>query len=145
MTTEETAGSGAGPPSAGIDEEMIETLIRAFYAKVPADPVIGPIFDRVIGDQWDEHLPKMFDFWSSVLLGTRRFRGSPMQAHLKIPELSAAHFARWLELFRQTAREAWPPQAAALIIERAEMIAESLQLGLAVSRGLPPPGEPSQP
>jgi hemoglobin len=68
-----------------------------------------------------------------------------MQAHLKIPELSAVHFARWLELFGHTARETCPPQAASLIIARAEMIAESLQLGLDVSRGVPPQGAAPRP
>ena len=77
----------------------------------------------------------MCDFWSSVLLMTGRFKGAPMPAHVAIPEISPAHFARWLELFAATAQQACPPDAAALFVAKSEMIARSLQLGIAVSRG----------
>jgi hemoglobin len=74
-----------------------------------------------------------------VVLSTRRFTGRPMQKHVAIPEIAPAHFARWLELFRRTANEVCPPEAAALFAAKAEMIAESLQLGVAASRGELPP------
>ena len=126
--------------AAGVTEAMIGRLVRAFYAKVRQDPVLSPIFDRVVGD-WDDHLGKLTDFWSSVILKTGRFNGAPMAAHARLPGLGEAHFARWLALFRDTAAEVCPPQAAALFVARAEMIAQSLQLGLAASRGdLPPAG-----
>lgn len=119
----------------GISEPMIEKLVHAFYGKVRADPSLAPIFDRVIGDSWDEHLAKMCDFWSSVVLMTGRYKGKPMVAHVQVPEIARPHFGRWLELFRQTAGEICPPEAAALFIDRAERIAESLQLGIAFHRG----------
>ncbi|HEU4550684.1 MAG TPA: group III truncated hemoglobin, partial [Rhizomicrobium sp.] len=56
------------PVHPGIDEAMVERLVHAFYAKVRADKDIGPIFNRVIGDNWDVHLSRMCDFWSSVML-----------------------------------------------------------------------------
>jgi hemoglobin len=77
----------------------------------------------------------MCDFWSSVTLMTGRFHGSPMVAHARIPEIRPTHFARWLHLWREAAAELCPPQAAALFIEKAEMIAQSLQFGIAASRG----------
>jgi hemoglobin len=118
----------------GVTEPMIHAVVHAFYGKVRSDPALGPIFNRVIGD-WDEHLAKMCDFWSSVLLMTGRFKGSPMAAHIRVGGIRETHFARWLHLFRQTADEACPPPAAALFKARAEMIAQSLQLGIAASRG----------
>ncbi|HEX4095600.1 MAG TPA: group III truncated hemoglobin, partial [Caulobacteraceae bacterium] len=74
-------------------------------------------------------------FWSSVMLASGRFRGAPMPAHIRIAEIRPTHFARWLHLFRQAAAEVCPEPAAALFTARAEMIAESLQLGIAASRG----------
>ncbi|MET0293924.1 MAG: group III truncated hemoglobin [Phenylobacterium sp.] len=118
----------------GITEDMIQALVRAFYARVRAEPVLGPIFDGAV-DDWDAHLAKLTDFWSSVLLMTGRFHGRPMQVHAQVPGIEAAHFGRWLALFERTAREVWPPDAAALVAEKAQMIGRSLQLGLAVSRG----------
>jgi len=123
----------------GVTEAMIHELVHRFYARVRADAVLGPIFDRVIGDHWDEHLAKLCDFWSSVVLMTGRYHGRPMAAHFRIDGLDATHFGRWLALFRLTASETCPPEAAALFVARAETIAESFQLGLAVNRGEPPP------
>jgi hemoglobin len=125
--------------AAGVTEPMIHQLVHGFYAKIRKDPALGPVFNRIIGEGWDAHLAKMCDFWSSVLLMSGRFKGSPMAAHARIPEIRPAHFARWLHVFRQTAEELCPPPAAALFIAKSEMIAQSLQLGIAASRGEFPP------
>jgi hemoglobin len=120
---------------AGVDEAMIRRLVHAFYAKVRADAVLGPIFDGAIGDHWDTHLAKLCGFWSSVTLMTGRFKGSPMSVHLGVPDIGPAHFARWLQLFGETATEICPPEAATLFRAKADMIARSLQMGIAVHRG----------
>jgi hemoglobin len=123
---------------------MIHELVHGFYGKIRRDPALGPIFNRVVGD-WDEHLAKMCDFWSSVLLMTGRFKGTPMAAHARIPDIRPTHFARWLHVFQQTAAEVCPPEAAALFVAKSEMIAQSLQLGIAAARGeLPPVSEKSR-
>jgi hemoglobin len=113
-----------------IDEQTIRGLVHSFYGRVRADDQIGPIFERVIGQDWDVHLAKMCDFWSSVMLLTGRYKGQPMVAHMRLKMVRPEHFARWLELFRQTAKELCVPEIAALFIARAENIARSLQLGM---------------
>jgi hemoglobin len=118
----------------GIDEAMIKRLVYAFYAKVRKDPLLGPIFDRRIVD-WEPHLQRMCAFWSSVALMTGRYHGQPMQKHLPLP-VDGRHFDRWLQLFRETAHNICPVPAAAHFIERAERIAESLELGIASERGI---------
>lgn len=123
----------------GITEAMIHDLVQTFYGRVREDATLGPIFDRVIGDGWDAHLARLCDFWSSVMLMTGRFKGAPMAAHARLSNLEAAHFARWLGLFRATTAERCPPAAAAMFVEKADIIARSLQMGLAVSRGELPP------
>lgn len=127
-----------GPGEGVVSEEIIRRQVHTFYGRVRQDEVLGPVFDAAIED-WDEHLAKLCDFWSSVLLATRRFGGSPMAAHARRPGIKDEHFARWLELFAQTAQEVCPPDAAALFVEKSRMIGRSLQLGLAVSRGELPP------
>lgn len=131
MTPKPRVGPGA---AVGIDEALIHRQVHTFYGRVRLDPVLGPIFNNAVED-WDEHLAKLCDFWSSVLLMTGRFKGSPMAAHARRPEIENPHFARWLALFALTARDVCPPPAAALFIEKSEMIGRSLALGLAVSRG----------
>lgn len=118
---------------------MIRTLVHGFYGRVRLDPVLGPVFERAIGDDWDGHLAKLCDFWSSIMLATGRFQGRPMQAHNRLPDIRTEHFGRWLALFEATAGEVCPAPAAALFVERARMIGRSFEMGLAVSRGELPP------
>jgi hemoglobin len=119
-----------------VTEDMIHELVHAFYAKIRTDPALGPIFNRVIADSdWPAHLAKMCDFWSSVTLMSGRFKGSPMQAHLAIGGLRPTHFIRWLYLFEQTAHAVCPPEAAAVFVEKSQMIARSLQMGLHLAQG----------
>jgi hemoglobin len=122
----------------GVTEEMIRDQVHTFYGRVRQDEVLGPIFNGKVAD-WDEHLAKLCDFWSSVMLMSGRFKGSPMRAHAEVPQIETPHFGRWLEIWRRAAREVCPPEAAALFIAKAEMIGESLQLGLAFARGEAPP------
>lgn len=119
----------------GISEEMIRRLVHAFYARVRRDAVLGPIFDDAIDDGWDDHLAKLCDFWSSVILMTGRYKGQPMPAHARLPDIEPSHFRRWLEIFRETAAEIAPSEAAALFVNRAERIGESLKLGIAFHHG----------
>jgi len=118
----------------GIDETMIEKLVRAFYVRVRQDALLAPVFEERISD-WEPHLEKMFAFWSSLTLMTGRYHGQPMAKHLVLP-VDATHFNRWLELFEETAREVCPPEAAELFIERARLVAQSLELGVAGANGV---------
>jgi hemoglobin len=117
----------------GIDDIMIERLVRTFYGRVQADPLIGPVFAARIAD-WDAHIVKLCAFWSSVALMTGRYHGQPMQTHLELP-IAAEHFDRWIAIFEATANELCPPEAAAHFIERARRIADSFELGMAARQG----------
>jgi len=118
----------------GIDEAMIDRLVRGFYARVREDQLIGPVFAARIHD-WEPHLQRMCAFWSSVALMTGRYHGQPMPKHLPLP-VDARHFDRWLALFEATARDLCPPRAADHFVERARRIAESLELGIAGANGV---------
>jgi hemoglobin len=118
----------------GIDDAMIETLVRGFYAKVRTDPMLGPVFEARIAD-WELHLQRMCAFWSSVMLMSGRYHGQPMAKHEPLP-VSGRYFDRWLALFEETARELCPAAAADQFVARAHRIAESLELGIAVGRGV---------
>lgn len=138
------ASARVGPGEVvGVTEAMIVDVVDTFYATIRQDTLLGPIFNREIAEaDWPAHLAKLCDFWSSVLLMSGRFKGTPMTVHAAIAEISPAHFAHWLDLFRQTVEAQCPPAAAALFVAKSQVIAQSLQLGIAVSRGeLPPASE----
>ena len=117
----------------GIDEAMIERVVRAFYGRARRDPLIGPVFESRVHD-WEAHIGRMCAFWSSVALMSGRYHGQPMVAHLPLP-VDTPHFDRWLELFAETVRDICPPPAADLFLDRAHRIADSLELGLAAQKG----------
>lgn len=114
-------------------ETEVATLVHAFYASVREDEVLGPIFESHI-DDWDHHLAKLVDFWSSILLRTGRFTGAPMPKHAALPGLSAELFQRWLGLFHDVSaaqpNRAMGEQAYAM----AQRIAQSLWMGYQISR-----------
>jgi len=119
-----------------LDEVMVAAVVSAFYAKARRDEIIGPVFNRVVPSaHWPQHIQTITDFWSSMLLGTRRYMGRPMPKHIAIPELSDAHFQRWLNLFRETAEELCPPHVAAMFTDRAERIGYNFRVRIAQFRG----------
>lgn len=111
----------------------VARLVHTFYARIRQDEALGPIFNAHIGD-WDHHLAKLVDFWSSILRRTGRFSGAPMPKHAALPGLSGELFERWLKLFRENAAE-HPNQAmASQACMMAERVAQSLWMGYQICR-----------
>lgn len=112
----------------GIDDAYISVLVDTFYQRIRAHPVLGPIFNDVIRDDWDLHLSKMKDFWASVAFNAGRYSGKPVPAHTKLADVTPEDFSLWLALFEETLVETAPSeQAVAYFMERANRIASSLQ------------------
>ncbi|WP_127132732.1 group III truncated hemoglobin [Pseudoflavitalea rhizosphaerae] len=113
------------------DHNSIVLLVDSFYAKARKDELIGPIFNEVIGDHWDEHLPTMYKFWGDILLNKNEYEGNPMFVHkqlnARIP-LQPLHFERWKKLFVETVRELFEGDKAELAEQRAVSIATVMQL-----------------
>ncbi|WP_224786935.1 group III truncated hemoglobin [Pandoraea sputorum] len=115
---------------ADIDEDAVRLLVHTFYGRVRDDDLLGPVFRQALEGRWDMHLEKMVAFWSSIVLGAKRYRGNVTQAHQPFGHLSGEHFSRWLALFFDTLDKLFEPQAAFAFAEPAIRIAESLQLNL---------------
>ena len=126
----------------GIDEAFISLLVESFYSKVRADEELGPIFDNVIKDNWAEHLGKMKQFWGAIALKTGAYHGRPMPAHMRLKNVTPAHFEKWLALFAENLEEISPtPEAKAFFNDRAQNIARSLMMGMFYNPGLDLRGE----
>ena len=111
-------------------EQQIKELVDSFYSRVRNDELLGPIFATAIGEHWEEHLAKMADFWSSVVLASRRYKGNPMLAHIALPRLGRDHFERWLLHWRATASELFGEMQASVFVSKAEFMAERLLLAI---------------
>ena len=112
-----------------ITEESIGLLVNTFYERVRGDDLLGAVFERILHDKWPTHLPRMVDFWSSILLGSGRFQGNVFGKHMALEGIETAHFVRWLALFKSTVMALFEGDEATRILEVADRIAGSLQLG----------------
>lgn len=109
----------------------IQLLVDSFYAKVRQDSLIGPVFNDVAQVNWDEHLPKLYDFWSDLLLGEDSYRGRPFPPHIPL-NLQPSHFERWLTLFIQTVDENFVGMKADEVKNRALRIARNFMANLSL-------------
>lgn len=104
----------------------IEQLVNTFYEQVRSSPVIGPVFNETARVNWDEHLPKMYSFWASILLGEHSFSGNPMQKHVELSKLTPmteTAFAEWLMIFTRTVDQLFAGEKADEAKDRAANIA----------------------
>jgi hemoglobin len=112
-----------------LDRHSIHTLVHQFYDDVRADPVLGPLFDKVIGARWDAHLARMVEFWSTVMLGTHDFHGNVFGTHMALDGVEPEHFRRWLGMFFATTDRLFAPEVAREFQIVGRRIASSLQYG----------------
>ncbi|GAB3786341.1 hypothetical protein GCM10028818_49580 [Spirosoma horti] len=106
--------------------EAVRFLVDSFYEKVQVDSLIGPIFTDVAQVDWSKHLPKMYAFWESLILGNNAYDGHPFRPHLIVNQkhtLTIEHFERWLQLFSATLSENFTGEAADQVRQRATQIA----------------------
>ena len=115
-------------------------LVDRFYEQVRQHPALGPVFDTAVKD-WAAHKRALTSFWCSVALRNASYRGNPLAKHQPLP-IHAAHFADWLALWCDTAREVLPPEPAQSMIDYAQRIAKSLQAGLGLRSHAQPPNLP---
>ena len=120
-------GAGARPE---LRDEDLHALLVDFYDTVERDDLLAPYFAPV---DMMAHMPRIVDFWSTLLFHTGRYTGNAFRPHLEMPGLTAAHFARWVETMERTvdARAAGP--AAEHMKALAHRIAYSMQLRLGIT------------
>ncbi|UKT64563.1 group III truncated hemoglobin [Pedobacter mucosus] len=102
-------------------------LVDTFYKKVEDDITIGAIFTDVAKINWSLHLPKMYDFWESILFGNAIYKGNPMLTHFAIDEkipLKTIEFEAWKTLFFETVDELFLGEKAEIIKDKAKFIAD---------------------
>lgn len=89
--------------------EDVFLLVNTFYDKIKEDEMLGPIFNGMISD-WDSHITKLTDFWSSQLFIERTYKGNPIEVHRKVDayanhSINEHHFGKWLNYWIQTLDE----------------------------------------
>lgn len=108
----------------------IELLVNTFYGKVNNNQILSPIFNQIAQVDWPHHLPKMYSFWSSLLLGEQSYTGNPMMKHIDLSrqtEMDEIQFSTWLKLFTETVNELFVGEKAEEAKNRAANIARLMQ------------------
>ena len=108
------------------DRTDIIRVVDRFYARIQRDEKLGPIFDEIARVDWATHLPRMYDFWDSVLFRAGTFRGDPIGVHARLvaqADMSLPTFRRWLALFRETVEELYAGHNAGILLRSAEDMA----------------------
>lgn len=113
-----------------IDEGSVRALVERFYARIRADEVLGPIFEKALAGRWDVHIATLTEFWCSALRIKRGYAGDMLAAHQPLARLTPALFPRWLALFRETVGECFTDEAARAIEDRAQRIARNLETAI---------------
>ena len=108
------------------EDDLIE-LLTAFYATVAEDELLAPYFAVV---DMREHIPRIADFWSTLLFHTNRYSGNAFRPHLAMPGLTPEHFAHWVATLEAVVDASWAGPAAERMKDLAHRIAYSMQVRL---------------
>ncbi len=113
-------------PIATPDTASITRLVHGFYADVRRDPLLGPVFEAALQGRWEAHLARMVDFWSTVALGARSYRGNVVASHRPLDGVTPAHFAAWVRLWAEHTGRLFTPEVAQGLQQAAHGVARNL-------------------
>ncbi|MGH2835368.1 MAG: group III truncated hemoglobin [Solirubrobacteraceae bacterium] len=107
-----------------------ERLVRDFYGRAMVDPIIGYLFTDVAKLDLEQHVPRITNFWDTILLGARSYGGGAFRPHVelnfKVP-LTRGHFDRWLYLWTMTVDELFAGGRAELAKSHAIRVAAAFE------------------
>lgn len=66
------------------NKDDIIQMVDSFYNLVRDNDRLGFLFNDTAKVDWSKHLPKMYDFWESILFDKAIFSGNPMVANTKL-------------------------------------------------------------
>jgi hemoglobin len=122
-----------------LDKENLVDLIKAFYAKVRKDEMLGPIFNPIIKD-WDSHEIHIASFWERNLFFSGDFEGNPLKKHQEVDAfhdniITMEHFGQWINLWLETINESYEGEIAEKAKRMARKMASFLFMNIVQGRG----------
>lgn len=109
-----------------ITEADIRLMVDSFYERVNQDELLSYVFNDFAAVDWEEHLPKMYRFWRTLIFGEQAYKGSPFDVHVPLP-VNKAHFDRWIQLFHENIDALFVGEVAENTKLRAKSIAHVFQ------------------
>jgi hemoglobin len=122
-----------------------ERLVRAFYGRAMSDAILGFLFVDVARLDLESHVPRITDFWETILLGAQRYSGGAFRPHAELnakAPLRSGHFERWLHLWRTTVDELFTGPTAELAKAHADRVGRAFYQRVEAINS--PPGAPGR-
>ena len=113
-----------------LGEADLNGLLFVFYVAVEGEPLLAPYFAPL---DMRAHMPRIVDFWSTMLFHTGRYVGNAFAPHARMPGLTAEHFARWVATFERSVDASFAGANAERAKELAHRVAYSMQLRLGIT------------
>lgn len=151
-----TAGhGGAGVPRDLDTRTEVHGLVTRFYQEIALDDLLEPIFGEVAEVDWNEHIPRLIDYWCWILFGTDGYPRSVTRAHRHLHALrpiEPAHCDRWMALWVATIDAGWSgpvadhakDHAAKLMAGMAKHVFGFARAADAAATACPTPGAPAR-
>jgi len=108
----------------------IDRMVRAFYERAMADPVLASAFETLAVVGLEDHLPVVGDFWEQILFRSARYQGEFTLVHRALHGqhgLAGEKLARWLQLWCETVDEHFEGPDAERAKEKARAMAGALE------------------
>jgi hemoglobin len=121
-------------PERDLQEDDLHELLLEFYASVSEDPLLARYFEAI---DMPSHMPRIVDFWSTLLFHSGRYTGNAFRPHLAMQGLTSAHFARWLETLDATLDASFSGEHVEQMKDFGRRIAISMQLRLRIAPQAP--------
>ena len=122
------------PPDASarpdLRESDLQPLLVEFYTRVGKDVLLAPYFEPL---DMTAHIPRIADFWSTLLFHSGRYTGNAFRPHLEMPGLRAEHFARWLATLEATLDASYAGPNTERMKSFAHRVGYSMQLHLGIA------------
>ena len=108
----------------------LEPMLVRFYAAVAKDTLLAPYFEPL---DMRAHIPRIADFWSTLLFHSGRYTGNAFRPHLEMPGLRSEHFERWLATLEATLDASFAGPNAERMKSFAHRVGYSMQLRLGIA------------
>ena len=109
-------------------EAAIERMVRLFYERSFADPVLGPIFREQIHGL-ESHIGRVVDFWCDVVYATQRYKGKVYAAHMRL-KFEPEAFDHWIAMLESAANDCLSARDAAKAIRVGHQMIDSFKVGM---------------
>lgn len=119
------------------NREDIILMVNSFYDELQKDEELDHMFNVVANLDWDAHLPKMYDFWESIIFKNAVYSGNPMRVHKQLHGLkhfTPNMFDSWLAIFNQNMDALFEGKNAREAKVRALSIATMIQIKTVYSK-----------